>query len=175
MKHIWFARNVWHSINLFWLIFRQGMSGFQLVICSAAMIGDQVFVTTFLSMRCYASVDASCGLMSVCLCLLLSVTSQCSIKTAGWIEVGFFCMGASFHLYYTVLKGNLDIFKNKGTSLWNFVSDSRLRKVCFGYVDHQNVLSSSLDKGGRSERDDKLDHRWSTKLTIPLCSDTPPL
>ena len=91
------------------------MSGFQLVICSADMIGDQVFVTTFLSMRCYASVDASCGLMSVCVCFCLSQVSVLSkqLDESRWV----FCMGASFHLYYTVLKGNLDIFKNKGTSL----------------------------------------------------------
>jgi len=29
----------------------------------------------------------------------------------------FYGMGAFFHMSYTVLKGNSDIFKNKGTSL----------------------------------------------------------
>ena len=33
---------------------------------------------------------------------------------------------------YTVLKGNSVISKNKGTSLWNFVLNSGLRKFCHG-------------------------------------------
>ena len=33
-------------------------------------------------------------------------------------------------------------------------------------IDRRNVLSTKLDKGGRSERD-KLDRRRSTELTIP--------
>jgi len=37
-----------------------------------------------------------------------------------------------FHPYYIVLKGNLGIFKNKGTPFWNFVPNSRHRKFCFG-------------------------------------------
>jgi len=36
------------------------------------------------------------------------------------IKAGF-GMGASFRPFYTVLKGNSSIFRNKGTSLWNFV------------------------------------------------------
>ena len=44
----------------------------------------------------------------------------------------FYGMGAFFHMSYTVLKGNSDIFKNKGTSLWNFVPNFGLRKFCFG-------------------------------------------
>jgi len=41
-------------------------------------------------------------------------------------------MWASFHPSYTVLKGNSVISKNKGTSLWNFVLISRLRKFRHG-------------------------------------------
>jgi len=39
-----------------------------------------------------------------------------------------FDMGASFHLSYTLLKGNSGIFKNMGTFLWNFVQNSGLRE-----------------------------------------------
>jgi len=60
-----------------------------------------------------------------------SVSSQCSIKMAGWIKLVFGTV-ASFRVSYTELKGNSGIFKNKGTSLWNFHPNSRLRKFCFG-------------------------------------------
>ena len=66
----------------------------------------------------------------LCLSVCLSVTSQCSIKTVERIEL-VFCTGASFHLSCTVLKVNPDIFKNKGTSLWNFVPNSGLN-IRFG-------------------------------------------
>jgi len=74
-------------------------------------------------MRRYASAGTSC----VC----LSVTSRSCIEMAEWIEL-VLGTGASFHLSYTVLKGNSGIFRNKGTSLWNFVPNSGLRKFCFG-------------------------------------------
>ena len=67
------------------------------------------------------------GPVSAC----LSVTSRCSIETDERIEL-VFGMRASFHTSYTVLKGNLVISKNKGTSLWNFVLNSGLRKFCHG-------------------------------------------
>ena len=35
-------------------------------------------------------------------------------------------MEVSFYLSYTVLKGNSDISRNKGTSVWNFVPNSGL-------------------------------------------------
>jgi len=72
-------------------------------------------------------------------------------------------MGASFHQSYTVLKGNSGIFKNIGTSLSNFVPNSQLRKFCFR-LSIIKMLSTLLDKGGRSEHD-KLDRCQSTKLT----------
>ena len=40
------------------------------------------------------------------LCLSVSVTSRCSIETDERIELGFFGMGASFDVSYTVLEGN---------------------------------------------------------------------
>jgi len=66
----------------------------------------------FLPERRSASAGTSYGHVSVCLCrcLCLSVTSLSSIETDGRIEL-VFGVGASFHLSYTVLKGNSGIFK----------------------------------------------------------------
>ena len=75
-----------------------------------------------------------------------------------------FGAGAYFHSSYTVLKGNSDILKNKVTSPYNFVSNPRLRKFCFG-VSIVETCCRLTRQGGRSERD-KLDRRRSTKLTI---------
>jgi len=71
--------------------------------------------------------------MSLCPSVYLSVTSRCSIETAKRIEL-VFGMRASFHPHYTVLKGNSVISKNKGTSLWNFVLNSGLRKFRQGIL-----------------------------------------
>ena len=84
----------------------------------------------FTRARRYASTGASYGPVFVCLSVSVFVTSRCSIKMAERIEL-VFGMGASFHLSHTVLKGNSGVFKNKGTSLWNFVTGSGLGKFCF--------------------------------------------
>jgi len=42
---------------------------------------------------------------------------------------------------------NSGIFENQGTTLWNFVPNSKLSPR---HVDRRNVLSTVLDKGGRS-------------------------
>jgi len=72
-----------------------------------------------------------------------SVTSRCSIETDERIQLGF-GMWASFHPSYAVLRGNSVISKNKGTSLWNFVLKSGLRKFCHGIsiVETSYQLSS---------------------------------
>jgi len=67
------------------------------------------------------------GPVSVC----LSVTSRSSTKTAERTEL-VFGMWASFHPSYIVLKWNSVISKNNGTSLWNFVLKSGLRKFRYG-------------------------------------------
>ena len=55
-----------------------------------------------------------------------------------------FGVWASFHPSYTVLKGNSVTCKNKGTSLWNFVLNSGLRKFRHGVsiVETRYQLSS---------------------------------
>ena len=70
------------------------------------------------------------GTSHVSVCLCLSVCHKSVFYRNGWTNrVG---MWASFHLSYTVLKGNSVISKNKGTSLWNFVLNSGLRKFRHG-------------------------------------------
>jgi len=46
----------------------------------------------------------------------------------------------------------------------------RTLKILLWHIDRRNVLPTSLNEGGRSERD-KLDRRRSTKLTIPPSFD----
>jgi len=101
--------------------------------------------------------------MALCLSVCLSVTSRCSIETAERIELCF-GIGAYFHRSYTVLKGNSSISRSKGTSVWNIVSNSGLRKLCFGISIVERVINLAR-QDGRSERD-KLDgRRRSTKNT----------
>ena len=57
------------------------------------------------------------------------------------------------------------------TSLWNFFLKSE--SFATAYSRSSNVLSTSLEKGGPSERD-KLGRRRSTKLTVPPSSDARP-
>ena len=58
-----------------------------------------------------------------CVCLKLTVETAEQIELI-W-ELPSTCS-------YTLLGGNLDISKNEGTSLWNFVLNSRLSNICFG-------------------------------------------
>ena len=58
----------------------------------------------------------------------VSVTSPCSVETSEE-RIGLVLgLGASFDLSHTGLQGNSSTFKNKGTSLWNFVPNSGLGK-----------------------------------------------
>jgi len=71
---------------------------------------------------------------------------------------------AFFDQSYTVFDGNSGVYKNKGTSLWNFFLNSRLRKFCDGISIVERAINLARERWtGRSERD-KLDCRWSTKL-----------
>ena len=81
------------------------------------------------------------GPVSVC----LSVTSRCSIETAEQIEL-VFGMSASFHPSYTVLKGNSVISKIKGTSLWNFVLNSGLRKFRHGISIVERAINLARER-----------------------------
>ena len=65
--------------------------------------------------------------MSLC----LSVTSRYSIKRDERINM-LFSMDASFDQSYAVIYWNSGIYKNKGTSLWNFFLNSWLRQFRHG-------------------------------------------
>jgi len=67
----------------------------------------------FLPARRYASAGRPTSYGSVSVSLCLSATSRFSIETGERIEL-VFGMEASFHLSYTVLKGNSGISKNEG-------------------------------------------------------------
>ena len=70
--------------------------------------------------RHYASMGTSYGPLSVSVCHK-SVFCQNS-----WTNGAGFGMWAFSHPSYTVLTGNLDIFKSKSTSFWNSVPNSGL-------------------------------------------------
>ena len=79
--------------------------------------------------RCYASAVLATDLCpTVCLCLSQVGVLSKRLNESSW----FFGIWASFHPSYTVLKGNSDISKNNGTSVWNFVLKSGLRKFHHG-------------------------------------------
>ena len=110
--------------------------------------------------------------LAVCLSVCLSASvclSQVGVLSKQMDESNWFWRGTSFHLSYTVLKGNSSNFRNKGTSFWNFVPESGLWKILPRHIDCRNVIDLARH-GGRSERD-KRDLRRSAKLTIPPSSD----
>jgi len=83
----------------------------------------------FTALRCASATLAMALCLSVCpsVCVcLVSVTSRYSprsIETSKRIKL-VFGVKASFHRPDTILWRNSGIFKNKGTSLWNFVPNS---------------------------------------------------
>ena len=106
--------------------------------------------------RCYASAVLAMGL---CLSVCLSVRHKSEFYRNGWTNRAGFGMWASFHPSYTELKGNSVISTNKGTSVWNFVLNSGLRKFHHGIsivencyqlssrkVDAQSVINWAVDK-----------------------------
>jgi len=71
--------------------------------------------------------------MALCLSVCLSVSSGVLSKRMNeWSW--FFGVESTFHLSYAVCKGNSGISKSVGTSLWNFVPNSGLRKFCHGIL-----------------------------------------
>ena len=70
--------------------------------------------------------------IALCLSVRLSVchnfTSRCSVEADERTGLAF-GVGTSFYQFYTVLKGNSGISRNKGTSLWNFIPNTGHRKI----------------------------------------------
>jgi len=58
----------------------------------------------------------------------VSVCHKSVFYQNGWTNRAGFGTGASFHLSYTVFYRNIGVFKNKGTSLWNFDPNSGFEK-----------------------------------------------
>jgi len=75
-------------------------------------------------------------------------------------------MEASLDLSYSVLYQNSGIYKNTGTSLWNFVVNSGLRIFRHSELIDETRHQVSSTKVGAQKRDN-LDCRQSAKLTIP--------
>ena len=102
-----------------------------------------------------------CLCLAGCLSESESLTSRCSTKTAERIEL-VFGMGASFDLSYTVFSRHLGTSKNKVTSLLNFVLNSGFWK----FRQDKSIIEMWYQLTST-----KVDHRPSTKLTIPPSSD----
>ena len=83
-----------------------------------------------------------------------------------------FGTGSSFHLSCTVLNGNSDSSKIRVHYSGTLSQNPDLENFTMAYRSSKHVIN--LDKGGRSEHD-KLDRRWSTRLTVPPSSDSRPL
>jgi len=71
----------------------------------------------------------------------------------------------AFYLSYTVLKGYSGIFKKKGSSLWNFVPNSDLRKFRFGIS-----IAETCYRLRSYMQHDKLDRSISWQY-LPTCDD----
>jgi len=87
--------------------------------------------------------DAPCVRLSVS----PSITNRCcNLYRSGRTDrAGFPHVGFSFDLSYptyTVLERGSHTSKNKGTVLWNFVSDAGLGEIAPRHVERRNVLST---------------------------------
>jgi len=77
-----------------------------------------------------------------------------TLIATGWQyrKIFFYKKSTAFHPSYTVLKGNSVIFKHKGTSLWNFVLNSALRKFRHGISIVETCYQLSSRKVGQLSR-----------------------
>jgi len=85
------------------------------------------------------------GPVSVCLSQV-GVLSKWLNNRGGFWHVSFLPPSFQLPSFYTVLKGNSVIFKNKGTSLWNFFLNSGLRKFCHSISIVETCYQLSLSK-----------------------------
>jgi len=107
--------------------------------------------------------------MALCLsvCVRLSVTSRSSIETDERIELFLARELPSTHP--TLCSEEIRVSSKTRVLPSGTLSQTLDFKKLLRYIDRRNVLSTSLEKGGRSERD-KLDRRRST-LAIPPSSN----
>jgi len=79
--------------------------------------------------------------VSVCLSVCLT---QVGVRSKRPNESNWFWYGSFLPSILHCAKINSGIFKNKGTSLWNFVPNSGLRKFCFGISIVETCYQLSL-------------------------------
>ena len=84
--------------------------------------------------RCFGTVPRfyPCDAMLwPCVCLCLSGCYKSVFCRNGWTDrAGFWFVGFFRPILHCV--SDSGIYKNNGTSLWNFVQNSGLKKICFG-------------------------------------------
>jgi len=98
----------------------------------------------FLPARRYRSADTSHGPVSICLSVYLSRV-ETALNESSWFWHEIFL--APILQSYTVLKGNSGISKNKGTFLWNFVSNSGLREnFASAYQSPKRVIDLARER-----------------------------
>ena len=88
-------------------------------------INGLLLLSSLFTARRYASAVYA---IVACLSVRPSVRHKPVLYRNYWINRACFGTGASFHLSHTVLLGNMGISKNYGTSFWDFVSNSGIRK-----------------------------------------------
>ena len=91
--------------------------------CTADVIGH------FLPARRYASAALA---MALCLSVCVCVCHKSVFCRNGWMNPDGFSHERFLPPILHLLKGNLGIFKIKGTSDWKFIRNSGLWKFCFG-------------------------------------------
>jgi len=101
--------------------------------------------------------------------LCLYVTSRCSIEMDELIEL-VFVMAASFQLSCTVSKGNSGPTKLRAFPSENLSQTLNLENFASAYRSLKCVIHLARQRG--CSESDKLDWCQSTKLTVPLTSDT---
>jgi len=102
----------------------------------------------------------------------VSVTSRCSIETVEQIEL--ILAWELFSTYPTLCCKEIQVpSKIRVHSSGTLLQTLDLENFATTYRSPKRVINLA-EKGERTERD-KLDRRWSTKLTIPPNSDARPL
>jgi len=134
---------------------------FELVVVLLAPIYGKYVRIAFFAGTSYDPVSVC---RSVCVSLSQGVLSK-QMNESSWFLAWELLSTRLTHC----VKRKFRYLQNKDTFLWNFVPNLGLLKFCLGIS-----IVETLEKSGRSERD-KLDHRRSTKLTIPSSSDARPL
>ena len=124
--------NFFRKITISFLTVIRNLSVEQLQRCLAR---DEVFILfyssfySFFTARCYASAVLAIGL---CLSVCLSVSYKSVFYRNGWTNRASFWHVSFLPPVLHCVKRKFGYLQNKGTSLWNFVLNSGLRKFRHG-------------------------------------------